>query len=86
VDLFELASKLSGAGLATLLIFILVGGWKRMWVWGYQLEQLRTDMKEQLLDERAEKQEWKSLALRNLEVAKVLVSGPAPIPGGGSAQ
>jgi hypothetical protein len=81
VDLFELASKLSGAGLATLLIFILVGGWKRMWVWGYQLEQLRTDMKEQLLDERAEKQEWKSLALRNLEVAKVLVAS-APTPGG----
>lgn len=42
-DFIAIAEKLSGAGLATLLVFILIGGQKKIWVWGYQLEEMRAE-------------------------------------------
>ena len=70
-EIVELGSNLS---VVVGLILVLVGGRLKWWVWGYQYEQLRADMREQIAEERAETHEWKALALRNLEVAKVLVS------------
>ena len=60
------------------LILVLIGGKRRWWVWGYQLTEMRADLKEQLADERAEKEEWKQLALRNIEVAKTLLRAGSP--------
>lgn len=94
-DIFDIGSNVT---LVSGLIFVLVGGYRRWWVWGdqyrelkadmlKQLDEARTDLRAQLTDERTEKQEWKSLALRNLEVAKVLVSGSTPpVPPNGVAR
>ena len=77
-EIVELGSNLS---VVVGLILVLVGGRLKWWVWGYQYEQLRADMREQIAEERAETHEWKALALRNLEVAKVLVSSVRPTEG-----
>jgi hypothetical protein len=69
VDLMTLAEKLSGAGLATLLIMILVGGWRQYWVFGWQFKQLQ--------DER---DEWKRMALRGTDFAERAVSLVAKSP------
>lgn len=42
-DFLMIAERLSGAGLATLLIFILYGGKQKVWVWGYQLDEMRAE-------------------------------------------
>lgn len=81
-DILDLGSNLS---VVVGLILVLVGGRLKWWVWGYQYEQLRTDMREQIAEERAETHEWKALALRNLEVAKVLVSNVRPSTEGPSS-
>ena len=77
-EIVELGSNLS---VVVGLILVLVGGRLKWWVWGYQYEQLRADMREQIAEERAETHEWKALAIRNLEVAKVLVSSVRPTEG-----
>jgi hypothetical protein len=63
LDLVALAEKLSGAGLPVLAVLILLGGWKRFWVWGYQLEEMRQ-----------ERDEWRRMALRGTEFAERAIS------------
>lgn len=58
-DILTLIDKLSGAGLATLLIVILYGGFKRLWVWGYQLEEMRID-----------RDRWQQLALKGTALSE----------------
>lgn len=62
-ELFTFIQKLSGAGLAGVCVLIIYGGYKRYWVWGYQLEEMRVD-----------RDEWKELALRNTQFAERAVS------------
>jgi hypothetical protein len=46
------------AGLTASLFFILYGGWKRMWVWGWQLEEMRQ-----------ERDQWRAFAMRGTAIA-----------------
>lgn len=62
-DIVSLANKLSGAGLFTLSCIIFYAGWKRMWVWGYQLEEMRKD-----------RDDWKNMALQGTRFAERAVS------------
>lgn len=74
VDIFAMAEKLSGAGLTTIVLLILISGWKRIWVWGYQIDECR-----------AERDEWKRMALRGTDFAEraVVLAEKKPAAGGG---
>lgn len=50
-------------GLVTLLLFILIGGYRGWWVWGHQYTAIRN-----------ERDEWKSLFLRSIKVTEVAVT------------
>lgn len=52
-EAFDIVQKLSGAGLATLLFLIIFGSYKGVWVWGYQLREVK-----------AESEQWKAMAFQ----------------------
>ena len=64
MELVDLAGKLSGAGLATILILILIGGWKGLWVFGWVQMRERAMLEQQRDQLFKERDEWKTLALR----------------------
>jgi hypothetical protein len=65
-------------GLIGCLIFFIYGGWKQWWVWGYTLTRERL-----LVDEmRAEREEWKRLALKSTAIADRAVDHAAVIQRG----
>lgn len=66
-QLVNVASKLS---LATLLIIILVGGYQGLWVYGPTYKQMV-----------AERDEWKSLALKGANVATQAAQRALPVIG-----
>lgn len=53
----------SRAGVVFLLVFIIYGGFKKWWVFGYQMEEC----------ERRE-QEWKAIAMKSTHTAESAVS------------
>lgn len=59
----SIVDLISNAGLVGLLVLIIVGGAKRMWVFGWVYENAL-----------AEKDEWKELALSGTTVAEKAVS------------
>lgn len=61
-EILDVAQKLSGATLGVLAVFILWGGYRRIWVWGYQLDKAQTDG-----------DEWKTMALRAAGLAETSV-------------
>lgn len=58
----EAINKLAAGGLATLLIAILVAGWKGIWIWGYHFDAMVKEKDAQIAYERAEKEQWRKLA------------------------
>jgi hypothetical protein len=50
-----LADFLQRAGILGLLVFILVSGARKVWVWGFQLEEMRVD-----------RDRWRDIALRSM--------------------
>ncbi|MEO8678134.1 MAG: hypothetical protein ABI665_03755 [Vicinamibacterales bacterium] len=59
----DLAQKLSGASLAAILIFILIGSYKGVWVWGFQLRK-----------SEEESAQWKAMALQAAGLAETSVN------------
>ncbi len=57
------------APLVGLLGFIIFAGYKRWWVWGYQLHEKDT----QLIAMKAERDEWKDVAFRGVHSTAVAV-------------
>lgn len=58
LTLTDIFGILKDAGLLGALLFALIGGYRRVWVWGYQLDECK---------ER--ENAWKAMALRTGEVA-----------------
>lgn len=61
--------KISQAGTPVLLAFVLYGGYKKWWVWGWILEDSEADFEKQLSKSDSEKETWKNLALENIAIA-----------------
>ncbi|MES2360023.1 MAG: hypothetical protein V4529_16910 [Gemmatimonadota bacterium] len=61
-DLLSLAQKLSSVSFGVLLFLILIGSYKRMWVWGWQLEEVK-----------ASRDQWQQMALRGTALAETSV-------------
>src|SRR5947207_8899745 len=77
MELVDLAGKLSGAGLATVLILILIGGWKGLWVFGWVQMRERAMLEQQRDQLFKEREEWKTLALRATATADKAVDHAA---------
>lgn len=66
----SLASKLGGAGFGALLLLILWGSWKNIWVWGRDVDRV-TERYERLLAKSQEEAEWwRSIALKATGIAE----------------
>jgi hypothetical protein len=59
----DLVQKLSGASLGTMLILILIGSYKGVWVWGAQLRKTEE-----------ESAQWKAMALQAAGLAETSVN------------
>lgn len=55
LDPIAIVDFIGKAGVVGLLVFILVGGARQVWVWGYQLTEMRSD-----------RDRWRDLALKLL--------------------
>jgi len=77
MELVDLAGKLSGVGLATVLILILIGGWKGLWVFGWVQMRERAMLEQQRDQLFKEREEWKTLALRATATADKAVDHAA---------
>lgn len=85
LTLFQLVEKLAAGGFATFLIVILIAGQKRVWVWGYHLDDTIREkdtyyddmVKEKnalIAYERNEKDEWRTLAWETKKLTEKSVS------------
>ncbi len=74
LDLVAFLEKLSGASLPLIAVLVLYAGWKKYWVWGYQLEDLRMEKERELENERRDKNEWKSLVFQTKQLTDRSVS------------
>jgi hypothetical protein len=54
---------LQNGGLLAGAVVILIGGYRKWWVWGHQLDEMRTD-----------RDEWKNLFLRTIRVTETAVT------------
>lgn len=63
MDFLTLAEKASALSLPTLLILILVGGYRKWWVWGWQLKEAETRCDALLSAANVRETEWKDMAL-----------------------
>ena len=77
MELVELANKLSGAGLATVLMVILITGWKGLWVFSSQLTRERFLLEQQRDQFFKEREEWRALAMRAAATADKAVDHAA---------
>lgn len=74
MDVMQIIKDLATGGFATFLVTILVAGKYRIWVWGYILDDIVKDKDAQIAHERAEKDQWRTLALQNRELTDRSVS------------
>jgi hypothetical protein len=73
LDFVKIAAVIRDLGVGGGLILLLWGGYKRRWVWGWQLEELRHDMKAQLDACEHRAKEWKDLALTGRTITRDVV-------------
>ena len=74
-EFLDLANKLSGVSLASLLALILFGSWRDVWTWSRDRDAFKLD-----------RDKWQALAMQNLGLMKTVVenatqaqSGPASV-------
>jgi hypothetical protein len=67
----DLWASIQAGGVPFILFLIIVTGQRQMWVWGYLYRQ-----------ERAEKEEWKRMALDGTSLARVATSKAEAESGG----
>jgi hypothetical protein len=68
-EALALADKLSGVGLAALLIFVLWLGSTKRWVWGYQLTECEARCAALVAAAERREQEWKDIARPAMRLA-----------------
>ncbi len=66
----DLLPVLNGGGVVGLLCLILLGGYRRWWVWGWAYR----DLESRLRAAEADREEWKFMALTGTQTARSAVS------------
>lgn len=69
-EVMVLAEKLSGAGLAVLLMYVLWLGQTKRWVFGYQIVECEQRAASAVAQARERELEWKAIAREGLAAAK----------------
>jgi hypothetical protein len=59
----KLIEGLKALGTVGMLVFIIYGGYKRWWVWGYQLTDLDARYQRELESSHVRESEWREIAL-----------------------
>jgi hypothetical protein len=64
---------LSDLGTVGVMIAVIFGGFKRVWIWGYHYDDLRrsSELEQQRL--REDRDRWQDIALRSLNVSEAVV-------------
>ncbi len=70
-EFLDLANKFGSAGFATLLIAIIYGSWKEIWIWGRDASRIAERYETILSRERVEKEWWREIAMRATGIAEV---------------
>jgi hypothetical protein len=70
-EILSLANKLAGLSFATLLLLILWGSFKRIWVWGRDVTELEVRLVAERKVVSDDRDYWKSLAERVLGLAEM---------------
>ena len=70
LDLPSVLKMASQAGVIGLLLIILVGGFRKWWVFGWQYK----DAQDQIKKVEAERDDWRNLALHGTNLAEQTVS------------
>lgn len=73
-DWLQLVETLGGLPLATLLIAILLGGYRKWWAWGYQLTECEARCEARVAASERREAEWRELALGGMQAARTAVS------------
>lgn len=69
-EIITLANRIGGVSFATLLIVILYGSWKHVWVWGRDVEDMKArhqSEKQAIIDDR---DWWRDVATRATGIAE----------------
>ena len=66
----EILEYIRSAGITGILILIIVGGWRRWWVWGWHYQQIEK-----------ERDEWKSLAIGGTHLSERAVRAAQEVVG-----
>ncbi len=69
-EFIALVNKLGGASFATLLLLILYGSWKNIWVWSRDVAKVTERYEALLHHEIEEKEFWRNIALRVTGIAE----------------
>lgn len=69
VTFADVLKLLSQGGVLGLLVYIIVGGYKQWWVWGW----VHTEEKERTLKAEKERDDWRDLALHGTNLAEQTV-------------
>lgn len=70
-EILTIANKLGGAGFATLLLIILYGSWKNIWVWSRDVDKLTTNYEKLLAKSEEQSQWWRDVAVKATGIAEL---------------
>lgn len=74
-EILALANKLGGVSFATLLLFILYGSWKHIWLWGKDVEAAIAKEEARVIREKQaiyeDRDFWRNIAIRATGLAEV---------------
>jgi hypothetical protein len=65
--LISIVKFIHEAGLLGILVLVLVGGWRRWWVFGSQHDRIVARYEQALKERTAERDDWKRLVLLQTE-------------------
>lgn len=71
MDLFTFLNKIGGASFATLLVIILWGSWRGIWVWGKDKTASETALLERVKRTENDRDWWRDIALRTTGIAEI---------------
>lgn len=71
IDLFTFINKIGGASFATLLIVILWGSWRGIWVWGKDKTAAETALQDRIKRTEEDRDWWRGIAVKATGIAEV---------------
>lgn len=71
MDMFTFINRIGGASFATLLVVILWGSWRGIWVWGKDKTASETALLERCKRTEEDRDWWRGVALKATGIAEI---------------